>query len=724
MDPPTARVGVGANADPRRRPAHAALAAVVGGLLLCQAGADALLLCAALVLAAGAVLRSEALGAVLAALVIAGAAFGAVRLDALDRPGERLTDGAPVTGRVVLLERPRRSAFGSRAAVEVMGGPAAGVHMQARAHQYLRWPAGLRPGAELRVRGRFTPVAAVSRRPRGKGGFDAGAYLRSRGLAGELRLDGLTAAGASRGGMPGAIDAMRTRAERAIDRGLPRSEAALLRGMVLGQDEAIDEDVRDSFRASGLAHILAVSGQNVALLCALALPLLAALGAGHGARIAGLLALIAVYVPLAGAGPSLQRAGVMGAAALVAMAASRPASRVYALLLAAAVTLALNPRAVGDPGWQLSFAAVAGIIVLAPSLRRRLDRLPRLVAEGLAVTVAATVSTAPLMAHHFGAFSAASLPANVLALPAVPLAMWAGMVTAAVGQLAALGPPFTALADAIAGGLGVLARPLLSYLATLAERFAELPGAQVPLPLSSRAGVAGAYALLALGVLGGRRLMRRAAGRLGPRQATVEAWWGATPRGARRAALGLLAAAALVLGAAGLGRDPPPDAPTVSFLDVGQGDATLIQAPDGSAVLFDGGPPEGGVVRRLRRAGVTRLSLVVATHSSRDHHGGLPAVVSEPAGRPVPGRRRRHPGPGLPGGWSGPSRGAASAPCPLTPAWRCEQARSACGSSHRPRGHRGRRPRIRTRARWWRWSRSAACECCSPPMRRARRCCR
>ncbi|MDQ3719992.1 MAG: MBL fold metallo-hydrolase, partial [Actinomycetota bacterium] len=93
-------------------------------------------------------------------------------------------------------------------------------------------------------------------------------------------------------------------------------------------------------------------------------------------------------------------------------------------------------------------------------------------------------------------------------------------------------------------------------------------------------------------------------------------------------AVGLLAAAGVLLGAVGLGSEPPPERPTVSFLDVGQGDATLIQAPDGSAVLFDGGPPEGGVLRQLRRAGVRRLSLVVATHASRDHHGGLPDVLS------------------------------------------------------------------------------------------------
>ena len=73
----------------------------------------------------------------------------------------------------------------------------------------------------------------------------------------------------------------------------------------------------------------------------------------------------------------------------------------------------------------------------------------------------------------------------------------------------------------------------------------------------------------------------------------------------------------------------PPDAVTVRFLDVGQGDATLVQHPDGTAILFDGGPPEAGIARLLRRAGVERLALVVATHASRDHHGGLPAVLAE-----------------------------------------------------------------------------------------------
>src|SRR6266498_2707941 len=112
------------------------------------------------------------------------------------------------------------------------------------------------------------------------------------------------------------------------------------------------------------------------------------LGLGRRARLAGVLGLIAVYVPLTGAGPSILRAGVMGAAGLVAALAGRPASRWYALGLAAAGTLALNPFAAGEPGWQLSFAAVVGLLALAAPVREALERrrIPRAVAEAAAMT--------------------------------------------------------------------------------------------------------------------------------------------------------------------------------------------------------------------------------------------------------------------------------------------------------------------------------------------------
>ena len=125
------------------------------------------------------------------------------------------------------------------------------------------------------------------------------------------------------------------RAETALGRGMPEREAALARGFVLGEDDRIDPRTRDDFQRSNLAHLLAVSGENVILLCVLAWPLLALLGLPLRARLIGALCLIAIYVPVTGAGPSIQRAGVMGAAGLIAALADRPRSRWYAVLLAA-----------------------------------------------------------------------------------------------------------------------------------------------------------------------------------------------------------------------------------------------------------------------------------------------------------------------------------------------------------------------------------------------------
>jgi competence protein ComEC len=358
----------------------------------------------------------------------------------------------------------------------------------------------------------------------------------------------------------------------------------------------------------------------------------------------------------------------MGVAGIAAMTLSRPASGWYALLLAAVVTLALNPRAGADPGWQLSFVAVAGILALGRPLAAALARaggellpepasataraLVRGLAEAVAITVAATLATAPLVAFHFGAVPVAGLVANLLALPAVAPAMWLGMLKAALGIAAAAFPP----ADALAELLGPVTRLPLAYLERLAERCADLPGGRLKLPLRSPLAVGAAYAAmgLALAVARARVLSRRktgtddptcvaeprvrgprlpaGAGRGGqapkPDFAERAAAWRRAPRSFRMAVVMLGLALLGLATASGLGSPSPPGDLTVRFLDIGQGDATLIQHPDGTAVLFDGGPPEGGVTRLLRRAGVRRLAIVVATHASRDHHGGLAEVLA------------------------------------------------------------------------------------------------
>jgi competence protein ComEC len=226
----------------------------------------------------------------------------------------------------------------------------------------------------------------------------------------------------------------------------------------------------------------------VALLLALALPLLTFAGVDLRPRLAVALGLIALYVPLAGAGPSIQRAGVMGAATTVAGLAGRPTSRWYALLLAACVTLVLNPRAATDPGWQLSFAAVAAIALIAPAVRARLRqrRVPEAVADAFAMSLAATLGTAPLMAFHFEQLSLVSLPANLLAAPAIAPIMWLGMLAAALGQVAA----------PLALPLNALNAYLLAYVSAIAHQAARLPHAQVHAGLGGPVTLGAVYAVI------------------------------------------------------------------------------------------------------------------------------------------------------------------------------------------------------------------------------------
>jgi competence protein ComEC len=406
--------------------------------------------------------------------------------------------------------------------------------------------------------------------------------------------------GRRRDGMRGTLDTVRRRAEEGVSTGLPPSMAALARGMVLGADEGIPAAMSDDFKDSGLAHVLAVSGQNVALLAALAWPLLAAAGLGRRGRLIGVAILIALYVPVTGAGPSILRAGVMGLAAVVAAFAGRPASRWYALLLAAALTLAWDPRAWQDVGWQLSFVAVAGIFALVRPLAGAMRALPEPLRMGAALTVAATLATAPLMAFHFERVSLAALPANLAALPAIPLVMWTGMLSATAAQVWIVPAEL----------LNALNSFLLAYVAAVARWGARLPGGVAEVGIDGPVQLAIAYAALA-GILG-------AAWRL---------------RAARRRGRAMLGACALVAAAGGAlllhGSTPaPPSGFTVTFLDVGQGDATLIQAPGGFAGLVDGGPPEAEVASKLRDRGVTRLDVVVLTHAQEDHQGGLEAVLA------------------------------------------------------------------------------------------------
>jgi competence protein ComEC len=548
----------------------------------------------------------RAAGAWLAALAVAtaaaGLAVGSARLAAIDAGALDLPAGREVVVRGFVASVPTRSAGEVAVRVETPEG-----RLEVRAPE----PVGDLPvGSAVRASGTIREPADWER-----------ARPARLGVRAVLASDTIERAAGRRGGITGALDGVRSRAEAALGEGTTADAASLLRGFVLGQDDRIDEATVDEFEASGLAHLLAVSGQNVVLLAVLAAVVLAALGVPLRARLAWILVLIAIYVPVAGAGPSIQRAGVMGAAGVVAALAGRPRSRWYALLLAACATLALDPRASADVGWQLSFAAVAGILVASAPLAAAIagaDRgWRRALADAVALTVAATLATAPLMAHHFGTVSVVALPANLVALPAVAPVMWLGMLAGAAGQLPWLPvEPLTWLA-------GLLA----ACIAQVAGWFARPEFAEVEVALHGPLGLALAYALLG-GVLaltlrwaGRRRELRRSAllpGRSAPARVRL--------RRVAVAAVILLAVAGLAIPRPDAAADPPGLRLTV--LDVGQGDSILLEPADGRAILVDAGPASAEVDEQLDRLGVERLAALVITHPQDDHDGAAADLLT------------------------------------------------------------------------------------------------
>jgi len=560
----------------RGHPRHLLAGAVAIGLAL--AWRSPLLLAALLVtavtLAALVQLQARLLLALLAAL-IAGGLVADARLAALDRSQLSGLIGHAVRGEVTFTQAPRISSFGWSALGRLRDEP---VLIRANGK-----PPRLAIGEIADFAGSLRPLAQDDR------------WLAVQHVRAILKLRSVEVTARKRGGLPGIVDAVRARASVALSAHLPPAEAGLLRGMTLGDDSAMPTELRDAMRRSGLGHLVAASGANVALLVLLVFALGAALAAPRSVRLVFALLAVALYVPLAGSGASIQRAGVMGAAGLVAGLASRPTSRWYALLLAAVVTLAIDPLACEQPGWQLSFAAVTAIALLAAPLRALFESrgAPPGLSEPLALTAAATIGSAPVAAASFGTLSLVSLPANLAAALLVAPVTWLGIVAALVGQLSAT----------LAAPLTWLAYWPLAALVAIARFSAALPAAQIH---------AGGPAV-AFGCVGLALLIRFGRGRRY-----------ALPAGALCSLL--LAAVVLVSSRHPALAAPPTGTVRVSFLDVGQGDATLLQS-DGHAALVDSGPPGAGVVERLRQSGVERLDLLVATHAQADHLGGADEVL-------------------------------------------------------------------------------------------------
>ena len=465
------------------------------GLLALAAGAAASLVAVPppyLPAAGGLVALRLPRAGVLVALALLGAVVGGWRLEALaadplaPRIGHRIEA-------VATIEEPwRASATSARAEAALDGG----------GRVLLRLPVGaVRPprGARVRIAGRL-------QRPRGPfRGFDERTWLARRGIHAVVRSADAVPVG-RRGGAWGAIDRGRTVALTVYD-GAGRDDAGRMLGaLALGADDGLTPATRDAFRASGLAHLLAVSGGNVALLVAAVLVLVWTFG---GSRVSGHVVAVAAvvgYVGLVGPSPSVVRAGVAGVLASAAWLLSRPADPWHLYAAGLAALLCWSPYDLLDPGFQLSFAAVAAIIVVAPRFREALEGLPFLpgLRAATAVSAACTLVTAPIGWWHFGRLNLiAAVPANVLALPAVPALLW-------IGLAAGLVAPFSPSAAASVASTGRLPGEYLLGVA----RFGAALDARTQAyeaPVAAALTVLLAWALLA----GARRRLGRSGGRAG-----------------------------------------------------------------------------------------------------------------------------------------------------------------------------------------------------------------
>jgi len=385
--------------------------------------------------------------------------------------------------------------------------------------------------------------------------------------------------------------------------GLAADERGLVPGLVVGDTTEEPADLTTAFQSAGMTHLTAVSGSNVAFV--LAALLLLARWAGVRGRAIGWCAAggLGAFVILVRPEPSVLRAAFMGLISLVALTRgargngdpSAPGRGVPALLGCTVVLLLIDPFLSRAAGFALSVLAAAGLLVLAPGWRDRLERwLPAALADAIAVPCAAQAAVAPVLILLSPSVSLVAIPANILAGIAVAPAT-------VLGVAAAVAAP---VAPTIAVLLAHLAAVPATWIVWVARVGSSLPYGRVSWP----AGVAGA------GLLAGSMLVAPSAVRLARRR----------PRSALSLASAL--AALWFLPVPGQLGWPPPGWLVVAC-SVGQGDALVVGAGRGQAVVIDAGPDPAAIDRCLRDLGIHRIPLVVLTHFHADHVEGLPGLL-------------------------------------------------------------------------------------------------
>jgi competence protein ComEC len=472
-------------------------------------------------------------------------------------------------------------------------------------------------GDRVRLQGEVQPAPGK----RNPGGFDYAAYLSRRGTCCTMYVgapSNVTRLGESRGSLTDLVVRGRSYVRRQISQYVPSDDGqAVLQALLLGDRSGITDAQRDRFAQTGLMHLLAVSGLHVFLVgmvfYVLLRPLLMRFRLGwrtvEVTRAVATVLVLGFYMLLTGARPSVVRAVVMSTLFIGGIVFQRSAHPLNTLGVAALVLLAVRPPALFDVGFQLSMAAVAGIVTLNPRIldvvpeRYRASDTGEWLISMVSVSLAAMLGTAPVLLYHFGWVSAAGLLLNVVGIPFTGLALSAAVAMEVVGGVWPMaGIAFGSTADLFVRGLLLTSRWGTEWFSWAGIRMAT------PNIWTLAALTAGLFGLAQW-----------------PRPRLRWRWF--------LCAL-LLAVGGVWMDAVGRDAEPTVD---VLFFDVGQGDAALVSSPEGEHMLIDTGPRSFGgsspaaysVLPYLERHGIDHLEAVVVTHSDGDHLGGLPAILSE-----------------------------------------------------------------------------------------------
>ncbi|MBN1640531.1 MAG: ComEC/Rec2 family competence protein [Anaerolineae bacterium] len=473
-------------------------------------------------------------------------------------------------------------------------------------------------GDRLRVQG-------LLRTPPDLAGFSYRDYLAHRGVYSLLSGTQVVVLAHGQGSpLYAALLAVKGRAQHTVAQILPEPAAALLSGILLGVDTGLPRDLVADFDATGTAHIIAISGFNFAIVGGLLTRIsVRVVGRRYAAWFST--AAIALYAVFVGGSGAVMRAAVMSCIAVWGEHLGRQNSSANALFATALLMTAWNPHLLWDLGFVLSFAATLGLVTLADPLGRRFEAalalfLPgrwaapvaRILNEPVVLTTCAQLTTLPIVVYHFGTLSLVTMLSNALVLPAQQQVMlWGGLAT--VAGMAWL--PMGRL-------LGWAAWLFLAWTIWVVEWTAQLPHAAVTVSDVHAAHVWAWYGLLGGGVWWmGASVARRHAVWARTKAALRVVWQRAALLGAMGVAAALVWLAALQM---------PDGRLHVTYLDVGAGDAVLVETPSGRQVIVDGGPSATAMVAHLGRRlpfADRSVDLAVLTELTDQRMVGLVPIV-------------------------------------------------------------------------------------------------